>query len=119
MLRAMNGVSEVSKVKDECSCQLTSCGGAAKVHTDCRLHTTLEAIDVASIEDTITHGLEYAGKVGAAEVCPRLELGQRIHVRADAVKYNILGCVYVEFLRKEGMYLKELNPVAARNAGSL
>ena len=82
--------------------------GSAEVNTDVVAHVGVQASNVRTVGDAVSHALEQLVKVRTTKVGARLELGERIDRGADGVDVDVGLRVHVEFLREVDVDAQEL-----------
>lgn len=87
--------------------------GTAEVHTDTRLDARLQTGHVSPVQDAVTHAREQLLEVGATEVGPAAQLGERVLVCADGVEDDVLRSGRVQALGEVGVDAQEVVAVAA------
>lgn len=92
---------------------------SAKVHPNIRPHRALQTIHVRAIHNTLTNPRQQAMKVRPPKVRARLQLSERIDVRANTIQHDVLRGIRIEALRQIRVNAQELGAGGARDASSL
>ena len=91
----------------------------AKVHAHVGAQAAVQATaagHVRPVQDPVAHRREQLGKVRAAKVCARVQLGERVLFRPDGVEHDVVGGVDVHLLGEVGVDAQKVFAAGGRCA---